>query len=189
MLMKRKSDGMTFWIHVYIATTHLNKNLHNILHSSWCLRGSLWTLIPSRKILMTSMLMHFDKAKDLSFTHMQELHDAHQATLDAAKANILKAQKRQRNNMTSEIISQVQNSYIIWVIICISVIIIFHIGAYAVGAKILIKHYERKKGRGKTGLQMAWSMWDCKITWQGYVLTKRSRRFWEGHWKGAWHLS
>ena len=27
------------------------------------------------------MLMHFNKAKDLSFTHMQELHDAHQATL------------------------------------------------------------------------------------------------------------
>lgn len=43
-----------------------------------------------------AMLMHFCKAKDLSLTCIQELHDAQQATLNAAKANILKAQKRQK---------------------------------------------------------------------------------------------
>ena len=43
-----------------------------------------------------AMLMNFDKAKDLSFTHMLELRDAHQAALDAAKANISEVQKRQK---------------------------------------------------------------------------------------------
>jgi len=43
-----------------------------------------------------TLLKNFCQAKDMSSVHMQELHDAHHATLDAAKTNILKAQKTQK---------------------------------------------------------------------------------------------
>lgn len=43
-----------------------------------------------------TLLKYFSEAKDLSPAHMQELHDVHYATLDAAKRNILKAQKTQK---------------------------------------------------------------------------------------------
>ena len=43
-----------------------------------------------------TLLKNFSEAKDMSPVHMQELHDVHYATLDAAKRNILKAQKKQK---------------------------------------------------------------------------------------------
>lgn len=49
-----------------------------------------------------TLLKNFCEAKDMSPVHIQELHDAHHATLDAAKSNILKTQKNKRSSMISE---------------------------------------------------------------------------------------
>ncbi|XP_065899898.1 uncharacterized protein [Dysidea avara] len=71
------------------------------------------------------LLTDFCKAEDPSL--LNELHHAKQATLNAAKANILKAQQRQKEQYDK------RN---------------YKPGAYAVGAKMLIRDNKRKKRKG-----------------------------------------